>query len=257
MSRRAKLKRLTSNDRERVLKSRALPDDFDTTQVLRSPFDGKPATEAPFASPGNYVASNSDPRSLRMLLTDGLQRPSDDDYVISPLSSASTNGGPFSATPREESGSLSQPGNDTTMPDRVSELQRDGRGSLPFIRSSSFSEACTQPPPFNRGFHPSHGFPRAGPEPLAHPGIEYARRAMDYGVGAPRSGMMVSYDQRHMESSVSPTEPQGAPMQHSDPQSMFPALQASLAKPDTREQQAAATNRRLRSPRRKAMAGWK
>lgn len=43
--RRAKLKRLTTNDRERMLKSRALPDDFDTTQVLRTPFDHKSTSE--------------------------------------------------------------------------------------------------------------------------------------------------------------------------------------------------------------------
>ncbi|XHF98990.1 hypothetical protein AWENTII_002514 [Aspergillus wentii] len=48
-NRRAKLKRLTSNDRERMLKSRALPDDFDTTQVLRTPFGGKSASETPVA----------------------------------------------------------------------------------------------------------------------------------------------------------------------------------------------------------------
>lgn len=203
-----------------MLKSRALPDDFDTTQVLRSPFDGKPTSDA-FASPGNYVPSNSDPNSLKMLLTDGLQRPNEDDYIISPLSSASTNGNHFSNTPRKDSGSLSQPGNDN-MPERVSELQRNGRGSLPYIRSSSFSEACTHPQSFNTGFHPSHGYPKPG-EPLTHPGIEYARRAMDYG-GA-RGGMMVGYEhQRHMEDSVSPTDSQGAPMQHnSDPcMSSFP-----------------------------------
>lgn len=45
--RRAKLKRLTTNDRERMLKSRALPDDFDTTQVLRTPFEHKSASETP------------------------------------------------------------------------------------------------------------------------------------------------------------------------------------------------------------------
>lgn len=45
--RRAKLKRLTTNDRERMLKSRALPDGFDTTQVLRTPFDHKSTSETP------------------------------------------------------------------------------------------------------------------------------------------------------------------------------------------------------------------
>lgn len=51
LTRRAKLKRLTSNDRERMLKSRALPDDFDTTQVLRTPFGSKGPSEAPVRLP--------------------------------------------------------------------------------------------------------------------------------------------------------------------------------------------------------------
>ena len=37
-TRRAKLKRLTSDDRQRMMQSRALPDDFDMTQALHSPF---------------------------------------------------------------------------------------------------------------------------------------------------------------------------------------------------------------------------
>ncbi|KAI9847037.1 MAG: hypothetical protein M1838_001077 [Thelocarpon superellum] len=36
-NRRAKLKRMTSDDRERMMRSRALPEHFDTTQALRSP----------------------------------------------------------------------------------------------------------------------------------------------------------------------------------------------------------------------------
>lgn len=53
--RRAKLKRLTSNDRERMLKSRALPDDFDTTQVLRTPFEGKPSSDGPVSAISSAV----------------------------------------------------------------------------------------------------------------------------------------------------------------------------------------------------------
>ncbi|KAF2208136.1 hypothetical protein CERZMDRAFT_87877 [Cercospora zeae-maydis SCOH1-5] len=44
-NRRAKLKRLTNDDRERMLRSRTLPADFDTTQTLHSPF-GAQATSA-------------------------------------------------------------------------------------------------------------------------------------------------------------------------------------------------------------------
>lgn len=219
--RRAKLKRLTSNDRERVLKSRALPDDFDTTQVLRSPFDGRPTPEAPFASPGHYVASNPDPSSLRMLLTDGLQRPSDEEYVISPLSAVSTNGGRFSVTSGKDPGNLSRPGKDNIMRDRVSEMQRNGRGPLPFIRPNSFSEACTQPPPFNSGPHPSHGFSQSAAEPLVHSNVGYVSRGVDYDPGGARVGMMDGYDRRHIDESASPTDSLGAPIQRNDTQGMF------------------------------------
>ncbi|KAJ9668097.1 hypothetical protein H2201_001903, partial [Coniosporium apollinis] len=48
-NRRAKLKRLTIDDRERIMRSRELPKDFDTTQALHSPFST--------ASGGTFVPS--------------------------------------------------------------------------------------------------------------------------------------------------------------------------------------------------------
>lgn len=222
MSRRAKLKRLTSNDRERVLKSRALPDDFDTAQVLQSPFDGRPTPEAPFAaSSGHNVASNSDPNSLRMVLTDGQQRPSGDEYLISPLSSVSTNGGPFSATSGKDPRSHSQSGKDNTMAGSGSKPQRNGRTLLPFIRPNSFPEACTQPPSFTQGPHPGHGFPQAVAEPLAHSGVGYASRAVDDDSGGRRSGMMDGYDHQHMEEPASTADHPGAEIQRNDAQGML------------------------------------
>ncbi|KAF7627025.1 hypothetical protein AFLA_012965 [Aspergillus flavus NRRL3357] len=142
-NRRAKLKRLTSNDRERMLKSRALPEDFDTTQVLRTPFDNKTASETP------------------MLLTDGLQRLNDDDYVISPLSSASTTTGsgfPSTAADRNlegymPNGTLANRAAPTPVPD----LQRHNRSAFPFSRSSSFSE-----PSFNPSLHFPGRYSRPG-----------------------------------------------------------------------------------------------
>ncbi|RJE27392.1 homeobox transcription factor [Aspergillus sclerotialis] len=229
-NRRAKLKRLTSNDRERMLKSRALPDGFDTTQVLRTPFDNKPTSEA-FAQ-RSYMASNTDPNSLKMLLTGGLQRPSDDDYVVSPLSSTSANGNYFpSSTPHKGSESFPQSGSRVAVPERISELQRDNH-NLPFTKSSSFSEACAQPPLFPTEAHPSNGFSRSGVEPLTHPGIAYARRVVDYGAARPRSGMMVGYEhQRHLEGSVSPTESPDASMEHNGDAQAAHSYQSPLAIP--------------------------
>ncbi|KAI9933429.1 hypothetical protein MW887_007902 [Aspergillus wentii] len=193
-NRRAKLKRLTSNDRERMLKSRALPDDFDTTQVLRTPFGGKSASETP-----------------KVLLTDGMQRPNEEEYVISPMSSASTNNGNYFSSNTLERGSenFHHPG---TLPSRgapISELQRSNRGAFPFARSSSFSE-----PSFNTGLHMPGRFSRPGADPLGHPNMPYTRRVMEYGIPRPGSnGMVIGYDHhRPLEGSVSPTNPQDTSM---------------------------------------------
>ncbi|PWY64764.1 homeobox transcription factor [Aspergillus heteromorphus CBS 117.55] len=190
-NRRAKLKRLTSNDRERILKSRALPDDFDTTQVLRTPFDHKTSSEAP------------------MLLTDGLPRLNDDDYVISPLSSASTTGNFSSAVDRHfenypQAGMPARAG-----PAPLSDIHRNNRSAFPFPRSSSFSET------YNRGLHFPGQFSRPGVESLGHPSMAYARRPVDYGLNRPANGLVVGYDhQRAMEGSVSPTGPPDQPVQY-------------------------------------------
>ncbi|PYH47222.1 homeobox domain-containing protein [Aspergillus saccharolyticus JOP 1030-1] len=183
-NRRAKLKRLTSNDRERILKSRALPDDFDTTQVLRTPFDHRTTSEAP------------------MLLTDGIPR-NDDDYVISPLSSASTTNGFTSAGSDRHFDSYTHT---AAMANRaahapLTDLNRHNRGAFPFSRSSSFSEAS-----FHNGLHYPGRYSRSGVEPLVHPSMAYGRRPMEYGINRPTNGLMVGYDhQRAIEGSVSPT----------------------------------------------------
>ncbi|OJJ55754.1 hypothetical protein ASPSYDRAFT_92877 [Aspergillus sydowii CBS 593.65] len=177
-NRRAKLKRLTSNDRERMLKSRALPDDFDTTQVLRTPFGSKGPSEAPG------------------LLTEGLPRLNDDDYVISPLSSASTSGPGYPAASSERGfENYQNRGAAATVPDL-----RSNRGTFPFPRSSSFSESS-----FNTGLQFPGRFSRPGAEAMGHSGISY-RRPMDYVMNRPANGMMVGYNQpRPLEGSVSPT----------------------------------------------------
>ncbi|GIK07874.1 hypothetical protein Aspvir_003544 [Aspergillus viridinutans] len=230
-NRRAKLKRLTSNDRERMLKSRALPDDFDTTQVLRTPFDNKTLSETPVASPRNYMATGTDSNSLKMLLTDGLQRINEDEYVVSPLSSSSTTGNCFpSAGPDRTPEQFSQhgllgPRPAATLP----ELQRNTRGTFPFPRSSSFSEVS-----FSTGLHLPGRFSRPGVEPLNHPGLPYARRPMDYGIPRPANGMVVGYDHsRPMEGSVSPTGQQEQPLPYNvdNHNQQVPSYQTTLTMP--------------------------
>lgn len=73
-NRRAKLKRLTTDDRERMMRSRALPADFDMTQALHSPFGAPPPNMGtPMPSPGTY-GSYGDPSGVRPLTLDTLRR---------------------------------------------------------------------------------------------------------------------------------------------------------------------------------------
>lgn len=111
--RRAKLKRLTSDDRERMMRSRALPDDFDMTQALHSPFGAAgPGVGTPLASPAaNFSPSFPEGHMVRPLSLDTIRRypegpqmtpggvpPPYGGYSFTPPQSATDNSSPVSAT---------------------------------------------------------------------------------------------------------------------------------------------------------------
>lgn len=203
--RRAKLKRLTTNDRERMLKSRALPDDFDTTKVLRTPFEGKQSGVTPVASPQGYGVPNPDFGALRTLRTDCYTRPNEDEYLVSPLSSASTAGTYMSSTGRNDSLSQSNMMFRPAASSSMSDLHRTIRNDYPVTRSSSLSDASAHPSPY-AGYPMQNRF--AGPQPN-QPGLPYMRRPMEYAM--PRHPGMGPYDQHQsFEGSVSPTDTQGS-----------------------------------------------
>ncbi|KAM5442715.1 hypothetical protein MferCBS31731_002098 [Microsporum ferrugineum] len=85
-NRRAKLKRLSLDDRERVLKSRALPDDFDMAQSLQSSYAPEHhGYTTPLVSPGTFFPpEENDPYNSGRVGTS-----SGDDYTTSPLSTVS------------------------------------------------------------------------------------------------------------------------------------------------------------------------
>ncbi|KAK3679460.1 hypothetical protein LTR78_001021 [Recurvomyces mirabilis] len=84
-NRRAKLKRLTTDDRERMLRSRALPANFDMTQALHSPFgtQAPPNIGTPMPSPGTY-GSFGDANGARPLTLDTMRRVPDYDQYAQP-----------------------------------------------------------------------------------------------------------------------------------------------------------------------------
>ncbi|KAF3049804.1 hypothetical protein E8E11_010413 [Didymella keratinophila] len=96
-NRRAKLKRLTSDDRERMMRSRALPDDFDMAQALHAPFGNSHGLGTPLASPAAFSQGFPDSVLMRPLSIDTLRRATLDSHM-SPTGISPAFGG-FQFTP--------------------------------------------------------------------------------------------------------------------------------------------------------------
>lgn len=81
LNRRAKIKRLTADDRDRMIRMRAVPDDFDNVQALHSPY-GAVHGIPPNVSPPNVgpVASSYRPHGARPILLD-MRRPGPETYM--------------------------------------------------------------------------------------------------------------------------------------------------------------------------------
>ncbi|KAK8192605.1 hypothetical protein M8818_007775 [Zalaria obscura] len=74
-NRRAKLKRLITEDRERMMRSRALPENFDMSHALNAGFGtGGPGSASPMASPAGFQPTMQPPGHMRPLTLDTLRR---------------------------------------------------------------------------------------------------------------------------------------------------------------------------------------
>ncbi|KAM0332992.1 hypothetical protein ACHAQA_001649 [Verticillium albo-atrum] len=102
-NRRAKIKRLTADDRDRMIKMRAVPDDFDNVQALHSPYGAVHGLGAPMASPVDFGSSAYAEHMMRPLMVDVRRSEGEDHMSPTGLSPAFGNIG-FNA-----SASLSSP----------------------------------------------------------------------------------------------------------------------------------------------------
>lgn len=196
-----------------MLKSRALPEDFDTSQVLRSPFDGKSSPETAMSSPRNFMSPNNNNGSLKMLLTDGLPRPHDGEYVVSPLGSA-----PAYITPSTPDRNPEQFPQSAALLNRaplsapIANFQRNGQEPYSFPRSNSCSEPYAQHAPL---LHQHERYPSVNSDSLAHTVIPQGQRPVDYGISRPSSTVVGGYDGRQQqESPISPAGPGNAPVHY-------------------------------------------
>ncbi|KAI0600440.1 hypothetical protein F4775DRAFT_590384 [Biscogniauxia sp. FL1348] len=91
-NRRAKIKRLTADDRDRMIKMRAVPDDFDNVQALHSPYGAVHALATPITPPVDFNASSYADHMIRPLMVDPMRRGEGEDH-ISPTGLSSAFGG--------------------------------------------------------------------------------------------------------------------------------------------------------------------
>ncbi|CZT16069.1 uncharacterized protein RCC_01909 [Ramularia collo-cygni] len=118
-NRRAKLKRHTTDDQARMMRSRALPDDFDTTQALHSPFGAQPPIMSASTSSLGSFSTYGDHASIRPLALDTTRALVEYDQYNS--SYASPTGvspalGAFAFTPPHSSSGHISPGSSHSMP---------------------------------------------------------------------------------------------------------------------------------------------
>ncbi|KAK3499940.1 uncharacterized protein B0T23DRAFT_307641 [Neurospora hispaniola] len=81
-NRRAKIKRLTADERDRVMKMRAVPDDFDNVQALHAPYGAVHGLGTPLTSPVDFAASSYADHMMRPLMVD-VRRSDTDDHLSS------------------------------------------------------------------------------------------------------------------------------------------------------------------------------
>ncbi|KAK4453646.1 pah2 homeobox protein encoded by the pah2 protein [Podospora aff. communis PSN243] len=146
-NRRAKIKRLTADDRDRMIKMRAVPDDFDNVQALHSPYGAVHGLGTPITSPVDFGGSSYTDHIMRPLMVD-VRRGEGDDHlsptglspafgsigfnpsatistpdILSPMSPSSADrygypshmSGPLSAGPRTSNPFARQPSLDSSM----------------------------------------------------------------------------------------------------------------------------------------------
>lgn len=132
--RRAKIKRLNVNDRERVIQMRAVPDNFDNVRALHSPYGAVQGVGRPFAQ---HDMSSQPFRNNNM-------RP----LIVDVQRSVSGTQSPTSLTP--SLGGFGFPRSNVTTPDVLSPLSSASNDRY------SFSSAASSP--YGVGHGLSHGF---------------------------------------------------------------------------------------------------
>ena len=174
------------------MKSRALPEDFDMTHALHSPFNGVSSSySTPVVSPASYASTFGDGGMIRPLMMDGLKRQSTDESTISPISMSSANyyTPPGSVPASENLSPISPVSERSNFAGPAMSQNSSCRGTNPFNRSNSVSTTYhTYPHIPKLQIHDRVSRTRA--ESLASP----LRSSMSYTANASEFGDSQSFD---------------------------------------------------------------
>lgn len=144
------MKRLTSDDRDRMMRSRALPDDFDMASALHSPFGASHGVGTPLASPGSYDSGFAGSNMMRPLSIDTLRRGPLDAHISSTGISPAFGG--FAFTPPQSA-------TDTLSPASAHESPF-GFHSAPLDTSPRTSNPFSMPVSAPQAYAAQHSIPR-------------------------------------------------------------------------------------------------
>ncbi|PSS00763.1 hypothetical protein BD289DRAFT_458359 [Coniella lustricola] len=152
-NRRAKIKRLTADDRERMIKMRAVPDDFDNVQALHSPYGAVHGLGTPMGSPVGYGPSSYTDHLMRGPLVVDVRRAENGDTISSAGLSPGYGAVPFSATPPMSNSDLLSPMSHEASDrydysNHLTPLSAGTRTSNPFTRQTNLDS--------NLSVHPHH-----------------------------------------------------------------------------------------------------
>lgn len=208
VARRAKLKRLTAEDRERMMRSRALPENFDMTASLHGTFGAQVGGATPGASPASFnTGMMHQAGHIRPLTLDTLRRGDVGPNYVSPTTGMNPGMSSIAFTPPRSA-------TDTTSPDMA-------------------AYGFNQRPPMDspRGmYRPSHQPPTYSQPPRPLPGHERFRRESGETASSPLRSSL-SYDSINTQSTQSQdqrppamtsTEPPQGYLAQQDPQRNMP-----------------------------------
>ncbi|KAF2133428.1 homeobox-domain-containing protein [Dothidotthia symphoricarpi CBS 119687] len=182
-NRRAKLKRLTSDDRERMMRSRALPEDFDMAQALHAPFGNSHGMGTSLVSPAPYSPSFSENNMMRPLSIDTFRRGPLDSHM-SPTGISPAFGG-FAFTPPQSA----------TSPISSHDASSFAFSSAALDHSPKSSTSFSMPVTTSSAYATHHSMPR-----LALHTERLARAARTESMNSPLRTSM-SYNNDHMSTS--------------------------------------------------------